>query len=144
MLFDAGNTLLWLDHERMAEIVTMLRVPRTTEQVRSAEVHARPRLDPLLGKAPKRESPHVHRRYLELIVEGLDVPDEEHAAAVFAALGAAWPELWVRPPADAHDVLATLHERGYRLGCVSNSDGQVDRRLAELSTVHQRTDRDAA
>ncbi len=135
VLFDAGNVLLWLDHPRMTEIVNDLGITRSLDDVAAAEMRARPKLDPLIGRAPKRESPHVHRRYVELIVEGLGVTAAD-ADRVFAALDTAWNELWVRPPDDAHSVLRALAARGYRLGCVSNSDGQVSRRLADAGLLH--------
>jgi HAD superfamily hydrolase (TIGR01509 family) len=136
ILFDAGNTLLWIDHARVARIVTAAGLPVTTEQVREAEMRARPLLDPLLGHVPKREAPHVYRTHIECTLEHL-LPAGRKSVdpAVFsrAANGVAdaWGTLWVCPPDDAHDTLRTLRERGYPVACVSNSNGKVDRLLVE-------------
>ncbi len=130
VLFDAGNTLLWLDHARMAELVVAAGLVTDTARVRDAEMRARPRLDPYLGRAPKRESPHVRATFVDLILDGLAAAGDVRARAADALL-AAWGTLWVRPPDDAHATLRELHARGYVLGCVSNSDGSAARLLAD-------------
>jgi len=129
VLFDAGNTLLWIDHERVARIVTAAGLPATTDQVRSAEMRARPRLDPLLGRVPKRESPHVFRTHIAHILEHLGGAAPEVLERAANGVADAWGTLWVVPPPDAHSTLRTLRERGYVTACISNSNGKVDRLL---------------
>lgn len=127
MLFDAGNTLLWLDHARIADVLTAVGIPCTAEQVRDAEFAARPLLDPHLGRAPKRETPHVYGLYMDLLLDHLHVdPAAPSRAAAHRAVHSIWRELWVRPPPDAHSTVRALSGRGYRVGVVSNSDGKVD------------------
>jgi putative hydrolase of the HAD superfamily len=135
--FDAGNTLLWIDHARVAAIVTGAGHPVTTAAVREAEIRARPLLDPFLGKAPKRESEGVYRRHIGFILRNLGVTDEAVVGRAADAIAEVWAELWCVPPADAHDTLRALRERGYRVSCLSNSNGRVDRLLeaAELMTL---------
>lgn len=122
VLFDAGNTLLWIDHARIARLLTETGLPCDEASVRSAEMRARPRLDPYLASADKRESSETFRRYLGLFEEELGATV---SPAGRAAVLAAWPTLWSRPPQDAHGTLASLAGRGYRLGVVSNSNGTV-------------------
>lgn len=122
VLFDAGNTLLWIDHARIAEVLRARGIAAEEGVVRLAEMRARPRLDPYLRTAAVRESEATRRRYAELVVEGLGRPGD--ARAVDAVL-AEWPRLWCRPPADAEASLAALTARGYLLGCVSNANGTV-------------------
>lgn len=132
VLFDAGNTLLWLDHERMAAVISSAGIVCTEAAVRAAEMHARPRLDPWLRDAARRESHETRGRYAALVVEELErsrdargsagAPGEALAAA---ALVGVWGELWNRPPADAATTLDALAARGFAVGCVSNSSGNV-------------------
>jgi HAD superfamily hydrolase (TIGR01509 family) len=129
VLFDAGNTLLWIDHARIAEILTGAGVACDEGAVRVAEMRARPRLDPFLARTTKRESAETISRYVDLILEGVTTGASSGARpSAGPAKGAvidAWRTLWVRPPADAHATLADLSRRGYRLGVVSNSSGNV-------------------
>ena len=122
VLFDAGNTLLWIDHARIAQILGGAGVTCDEAAVRAAEMRARPRLDPFLAGAARRESADTVARYAELILEGVGAAASRPA---YDALVAAWPTLWVRPPADARPSLDTLAARGFRLGVVSNSNGRV-------------------
>jgi putative hydrolase of the HAD superfamily len=136
VLFDAGNTLLWIDHLRMARIVSPALgrggADAVTEaEVRAAEMHARPRLDPFLRGAARREGADVARRYAEIVVSGLGAdPSSARGAAAATALLGAWRSLWVCPPADASPTLDLLAARGFVVGCVSNSDGTVASLLA--------------
>ncbi len=128
--FDAGNTLLWLDHARLARIVTAAGFSVTEGAVREAEMRARPQLDPLLGKAPKRETPGLFRRHAQFALDNLGVLDEVVAARALGGIAAAWPELWCRPPEDARATLLALRARGYAVTCISNSNGKVSEALA--------------
>jgi putative hydrolase of the HAD superfamily len=122
VLFDAGNTLLWIDHARIAQILGGAGVACDETSVREAEMRARPRLDSFLAGAVRRESADTVARYAGLILEGVGAPA---AGAARDALLAAWYSLWVRPPADARPSLDALAARGFRLGVVSNSNGSV-------------------
>jgi putative hydrolase of the HAD superfamily len=126
VLFDVGNTLMWLDHARIAEILVREGVACDEASVRTAEMRARPAIDPFLAGAAKRESRETTRRYADLVVDGVAA---SAPAAARDAVVAAWPGLWVRPPADARPTLDVLARRGFRLGVVSNSDGGVRGRL---------------
>jgi HAD superfamily hydrolase (TIGR01509 family) len=130
VLFDAGNTLLWIDHARVALALTQAGLPCDEAAVRDAEMRARPLLDPFLVGATRREGIEVVRRYAALVVENLVHARSSAGAAPdfvagLAAIEAVWPSLWVRPPADAHSTIAELRRRGYRTGVVSNSTGNV-------------------
>ena len=122
VLFDAGNTLLSIDHERIAALLSDAGLPCDEAAVRLAEMRARPRLDPYLRTATRRESTASIGRYVDEILAGLVGPAP---AAARSAVIDAWRTLWVRPPCDAHATLDALSRRGYRLGVVSNSNGTV-------------------
>ena len=122
VLFDAGNTLLWIDHARIAQILVRAGVVCDEASVRVAEMRARPLLDPFVASAARRESGETTSRYVDLIVDAF-APSAPRAAR--DAVIAEWYALWTRPPSDAHATLATLSRRGLRLGVVSNSNGTV-------------------
>lgn len=137
VLFDAGNTLLWIDHARIATVLTECGAPTSTEQARHAEIAARPRLDPHVRTATKRESRGVRVHYIRYFLEHLGLATDGPLAREFAErLEQEWGRLWVCPPMDAHDVLTDLAERGYRLGVVSNSNGKVDAMLRDAELAH--------
>ena len=131
VLFDAGNTLLWIDHERIAELLTGAGLPCDETAVRIAEMRARPRLDPYVRTATRRESVETIGRYVDEILAGLGAAAP---AGARSAIIDAWRTLWVRPPADAHATLEALSRRGFRLGVVSNSNGTV-RSLLETADL---------
>jgi HAD superfamily hydrolase (TIGR01509 family) len=122
VFFDAGNTLMWIDHARIAQILVREGVDCDEATVRVAEMRARPLLDPFVAGAARRESGETTSRYVDLIVDAI-APSATRGAR--DAVIAEWYTLWTRPPADAHATLSTLLRRGLRLGVVSNSNGTV-------------------
>lgn len=137
VLFDAGNTLLWIDHARIAALLSARGFAADEAAVRRAERRARPLLDPHVAAAGRREGPDVARRYAAYVFSELGFPDDPagRAAAAEAVL-AEWPRLWSRVPDDAPASLARLRARGYRVGVVSNSNGGV-RALLEQGGLAQ-------
>lgn len=138
VLFDAGNTLLWLDHARMAALVGDVLGTEAVAAVRAAEMRARPRLDPYLRTAARREGATTSRLYAELIVDELGTaPGDERGRAAVEALLAVWRTLWVCPPEDAARTLDRLTARGLAVGCLSNSDGTVRTLLEDAGLAHR-------
>lgn len=126
VLFDAGNTLLWIDHARIAAILGSHGVAADVGAVRSAEMRARPAIDAFLVSAPRRESRASVDRSVGLLLDELGAsPSAAARTAIGDDLLRAWPTLWVVPPADARPVLDDLAGRGFILGVVSNSNGMV-------------------
>jgi putative hydrolase of the HAD superfamily len=133
VLFDAGNTLLFLDYDRIAEAVGAATGIRLTGRLLAAGAGA-----------------------AAAALEGTRVPDRQRAAAYFERLfleaGVArdrMPEvtaclermhetrhLWSAIAADTHDALGRLRSAGLRLGVVSNSDGRVEAALAAAGLSH--------
>ena len=75
MLFDAGNTLIYLDHERMAsEVGAALGLPITAAALdRSADVATRA-VEGAAGVAAGRTDRDRARVYLEALFTGAGVP----------------------------------------------------------------------
>ncbi len=130
LLFDAGNTLLWIDHARLADLLRDAGIECDEASVREAEMRARPQLDPHLGHAPKRETPEIFGLYMGFALAHLGIAaDDPRCARAAAPIRSSWRSLWARVPDDALETLGELRRRGYRLGVVSNSDGTVGRQL---------------
>jgi HAD superfamily hydrolase (TIGR01509 family) len=127
VVFDVGNTLLWLDHARIAEICAANGLPCDETAARAAEMRSRPQLDRYLVGVARRHGDEVVRRYVDLLFENLGASG---CSAARDAVLAAWGTLWVRQPADARPTLDALRARGYRLAAVSNSDGVAASLLA--------------
>jgi HAD superfamily hydrolase (TIGR01549 family) len=126
VLFDAGNTLLFLDYPRLARSIGgTVGVPLTGATLAAgAQVAA---LAMERGAATDRERA---ARFLEALFLEAGVPGdrmEEVRAALTRLHGER--HLWSAVAADAVDALARLRRAGLRLGVVSNSDGRVEEAL---------------
>ena len=126
VLFDAGNTLMWIDHARIAGILSAHGVTADEPSVRLAEMRARPAIDAYLASSRRREGPAaVAESVARVLHEMGTVPSVGVRAEIVADLTSVWPSLWNCPAADAHETLSTLASRGFALGVVSNSNGTV-------------------
>lgn len=131
VLFDAGNTLVWLDHPFMVQVLREHGVQTTVERIMDAEYQLK-----LLMDAQAREKGDERPRgwkYFEAVFRLLGVPEE-----VFAPVGQQLfarhtvKHLWSSVRERTAETLDELRRRGYRLGVISNADGKVD---ALLETV---------
>lgn len=122
VLFDAGNTLLGLDHDRIAPAVAKaLGVPLTPQALRDASPKAALAMEE--GKSSDQERA---LRYLKLLFEYAGVP----AARIDDVNAVLWTlhaerNLWSGVDAGTAPALGRLQAAGYGLGVVSNSDGRV-------------------
>jgi putative hydrolase of the HAD superfamily len=126
VLFDAGNTLLFLDYPRLAPAVAAATgVPLTA---RGLEDQARPAALALeRSDATDRERAS---RYLETIFRLAGVP-EARMGVVRDTLLALHRErhLWSGVMPGTAEALRRLREAGFRLAVVSNSDGRAEEGL---------------
>ncbi|MDX2193488.1 MAG: HAD family hydrolase [Gemmatimonadales bacterium] len=126
VLFDAGNTLIFLDYARLAAGVgAALRRPLTGPQLEAVAADAARRLE--VAKATDRERA---TRYLESLFTLAGVPEAE-LGVVRDTLRELHLErhLWGGVPAATRPALDRLAAAGRRLGVVSNSDGRVESAL---------------
>ena len=126
VIFDAGNTLLFLDHDRMAAAVgAALGVPLDPERLVGAAGHAARAAERARGMDRDRA-----RVYLEALFTGAGVP-AERMTEVDDCLQRLHGEnhLWCRLAAGTREALDRLRAGGLRLGVVSNSDGRVEEAL---------------
>jgi putative hydrolase of the HAD superfamily len=126
VLFDAGNTLLFLDHARIApEVGATLGIPLTAEVLAAGADEAARAMEGFAG--PDRERAE---RYLETLFRSAGVPPDR-MDVVRECLSRMHLErhLWCSTAADARSALDRLRQAGLRLGVVSNSDGRVEAAL---------------
>ncbi len=126
VLFDAGNTLLFLDHDRMAAAVgAVLGVPLDPQRLAGAAGYAARAAERARGIDRDRA-----RVYLEALFAGAGVP-----AARMGDVGDCLRRLhgeghlWCRLAPGTREALDRLRAGGLRLGVVSNSDGRVEEAL---------------
>jgi putative hydrolase of the HAD superfamily len=126
VLFDAGNTLLFLDHDRMAAAVgAVLGAPLDRARLAGATGVAS-RAAEQAGGADRDRA----RAYLEALLLAAGVPPER-LGEVAVCLQQVHEEshLWCQVAQDTRPALDRLRARGLRLGVVSNSDGRVEQAL---------------
>jgi len=135
--FDAGNTLVHLRFDRMAEAFAAEGVGREVEALRAAERRARVRLDPIVAGQGTTEGLDVMRAYLRLILEELGVVWDGRGPRLLTRLRAFGPAepLWSEPDPNARAVLGELRRRGLSVGVISNSDGTAEQSLRDAGLL---------
>ena len=122
VLFDAGNTLVGLDHARIApRIGAALGMALTHEGLVAAGARAAIALEGSAGTDQDRALRFLRLLFLEAGVS------EEQMGVVQETLGVLHGEkhLWSGVDPRTAPALGKLKAKGYRLGVVSNSDGRV-------------------
>lgn len=140
VFLDAGNTLVSIDFDRVADELAAQGFPCAVPALRRAEAAARPAVSSYVAER-STEGVDTFRFYLREILGRL----EQLSAAGASTLDRTASQLasslrapgesnrlwrWVLP--GVPEALASLREQGLRLLVVSNSDGSVERGLAEV------------
>lgn len=126
MLFDAGNTLLFLDFARMArEVGVAIGVPLTAAQLAAQAGPAAAALENRNTTDRERAS-----RYLEslFLLAGVAPEKLELVRDTLLRMHREHP-LWAGMQAGTPEALDALAAAGYRLAVVSNSDGRAEEAL---------------
>ena len=126
VLFDAGNTLLFLDYARMAHAVgAALGLPLTGEALAAHAPEAAQAMERTVGNDGERATV-----YLEALFRSSGVP-ADRMPEVRDCLGQLHRErhLWCSVRERTVESLERLRAAGLRLGIVSNSDGRVEEAL---------------
>lgn len=126
ILFDAGNTLVFLDYARIADGVgAALQLPLTGAGLASHAVEAAHAMERASGNDKERAA-----AYLEALFRLGGVPPER-LGEVRTCLARMHEErhLWCSVDDRTHEALKRLRAYGLRLGVVSNSDGRVEQAL---------------
>jgi HAD superfamily hydrolase (TIGR01509 family) len=126
VLFDAGNTLVFLDYHRMAAAVgAALDLPLSADRLAAGAGEATLAMERARGTDRERAA-----AYLEVLFRAAGVPSDR-MAEVRTCLTRLHDQLhlWSTVAADTHAALGRLRAAGLRLGVVSNSDGRVEEAL---------------
>jgi putative hydrolase of the HAD superfamily len=127
VLFDAGNTLLFLEYPRLAGALS-----RATGVPLSALTLAR-QAGPAARSLEQRDGTDRERgtRYLESLLRLAGVPEEQMPVARDTLLALHGERhLWSGLDPETPAALERLRSAGYRLAVVSNSDGRAAEALA--------------
>jgi HAD superfamily hydrolase (TIGR01509 family) len=129
VLLDAGGVLVLPSHEPIAAALAEVDVAVAASRLDAAHYAGMRGLD---------EAPHGAfdwRHYLDAYLAALAVPEARRpdASERLRAEFAGSSTLWRRPTAGVREALAALAASGVRLGVVSNAEGTVEARLAELA-----------
>jgi putative hydrolase of the HAD superfamily len=140
VFLDAGNTLVSIDFDWVADELARLGVTCAPEALRRAEAAARPAISAAAAARGRTEGGDAFRFYLESVLARLDAaaplgaPERraivERLAPVLRAGGS--ERLWSAPMPRIREALAALRELGLSLVVVSNSDGSVERLLGTV------------
>lgn len=133
ILFDAGNTLIFLDRTRLSRIYGEEGVEWNEAGYVEAEFQAREQLTRRVEDGNTGTEAHIWRDYFMTLFLGSGVPQdrleavgmrlrEEHAAE----------HLWTQVTPGTHEALEALAKEGYRLGVISNADGRVEAVLEKV------------
>ncbi len=138
VLFDAGGTLIHLDGERICRAAGVAWSP---ERFADAEADAVARIRAWIRENPQSTDAERFPLFFDAILSGLGLETREARTEATRRIAAehARANLWSKAGDGAAETLEALHERGYRLGVVSNADGRV-RRLLEDARLASRLD----
>ena len=130
ILFDAGGTLIHVDGVRFCAAAGL---PYEPEAFAGAEVAATGAVRSWILEHPESTDAQRMPLFLDqfLLALGVEERPERETAAVRIVREHHRANLWSGATPGARETLAALHERGYRLGVVSNADGRVRKLLEE-------------
>jgi HAD superfamily hydrolase (TIGR01662 family) len=131
LLLDAGNTLVFIDMDRVAEIARANGVDADGVSLLACEGAAKRSYAKLLASGRDHSLGFEHYFVALFCEAGVD---ETRARALVAPLWEAHDasNLWRRVPHDLKDALARARSLGLRIGVVSNSEGKLERLFAEV------------
>lgn len=131
VLFDAGNTLVFLDHDALAEAGREAGLNLSGAALRDAEPIAKKRYEAELTRGLSHEA--GWDLYIEtLFTSAGGAPEAARAATRSAKRAHDAFNLWRKVP---HDLIAALDHgkrHGLRYGVVSNSEGKLDALFARV------------
>jgi putative hydrolase of the HAD superfamily len=133
ILFDAGNTLVYVDPRRLAEIFLAEGTLAEVERIRAAEREARTLLHDAVDEGHAGTEPELWRAYFLRLFRESGVP-EEALEGVGRRLREAHAHrhLWTWVEEGTVEALEGLAAAGYRLAVISNADGRVEALLDEV------------
>jgi putative hydrolase of the HAD superfamily len=131
VIFDAGGTLITLDHPRILRLLAPVGLCPTVEELEGAEARARLWADDAVRA--ELDQRQLWDGYFGRMLADIGAPEE----AVPGLLEALWRThrdrgLWTRPIEGVLPVLERLRGAGRRMAVVSNAEGTVERDLRDV------------
>jgi len=129
VLFDAGNTLIWLDHPFIVQLLREHGVETTMEGLMEAEYAAKLLMDQMAREGATDERARGRVFFAEIFrrVGLAEAAFPTVAQRMFARH--AERNLWGGVRERTAETLDELRRRGYRLGVISNADGRAEEAL---------------
>ncbi|HSU17256.1 HAD-IA family hydrolase [Longimicrobium sp.] len=133
VLFDVGNTLLWLDHPFVIETLREHGVAATEGELIAAQYGAKLLLDELVRTGRAGDDATRGRVFFAEVFRQLGIGDELFPS-IAQRLYARHAErnLWCSVRERTAETLEELRRRGWRLGVISNADGRVEALLQDV------------
>jgi putative hydrolase of the HAD superfamily len=137
LFFDAGNTLVHLDHPFLLRLCADRGVHSTEADLLAAEYVARKEVDALFRSGKKTDDTERWHLYFRTVLSEIGVAPDDLPGYV-DPLTSRHRELnlWSRLLDGTGDVLDQLAGSGYRLGVISNSDGRIEDLFREVGILH--------
>jgi putative hydrolase of the HAD superfamily len=133
VLFDVGNTLLWLDHPFVIEVLREHGVAATEDELIAAQYGAKLLLDELVRTGRAGDDASRGRIFFAEVFRQLGIGDDAFPS-IARRLYARHAErnLWCSVRERTGETLDELKRRGYRLAVISNADGRVEALLEDV------------
>lgn len=132
LLLDAGNTLVFLDHDALALAARDAGVVVTGDALRRAEPIAKRAYETQMREGMSHEAGWL--LHMQVIFETAGLSNEAAQQATAAAQRAHDDfNLWRKVPDGLPEALARAQQAGLRLGIISNSEGKLAALLTRVS-----------
>jgi putative hydrolase of the HAD superfamily len=132
VLFDVGNTLVWMDHPFIVDVLREHGVETTVEGLVQAEYASKLLMDQLARATHMDERARGEAYFAEMFRQ-VGAPESSFPALARRMFARhAERNLWASVHERTVETLEALHRRGYRLGVISNADGRVEALLESV------------
>lgn len=133
ILFDAGNTLVYVDPARMVELFRAEGADVDVGRFRAAELEARRRLHEAITGGRNGSEPEVWGAYFSGLYAASGLPPEAHGAVSERVREVHEQDhLWTWVEPGTEETLTALARAGYRLAVISNADGRMEALLERV------------
>ena len=131
LLLDAGNTLVFLDHEALRVAAEAAGCVVSREALRRAEPTAKRAYEAQMAGTMSHEAGWMLHMQVIFETAGLDAAQARRASESAERAHAEF-NLWRKVPTDLTAALERALAAGVRLGIISNSEGHLDALLARV------------
>jgi len=131
VLFDAGNTLVFVDGGRVHTILAEHGADLERAEFEAIERDARIQLGQRVEAAPGGDQQAWREYFVTLIGRSGVATDRIAAAGEAIRRSHEARHMWTHVPEGTHRAIAQVRARGYRTAVVSNADGRVEALLED-------------